>query len=136
MTLDISTLSSAVDRLAEGLARYELDTTDDQIRDGLIQRFEFTYELCHKMLKRYLMAASPSPDTIEPLPFPELIRMGNEQGLLLSEWKVWRHYRDIRNITSHTYNAAKAREVAEAIPAFLTEAQVLRDRLYARVQTL
>jgi nucleotidyltransferase substrate binding protein (TIGR01987 family) len=136
MTLDISTLSSAVDRLAEGLARYELDTSDDQIRDGLIQRFEFTYELCHKMLRRYLMAAAPSPDTIEQLAFPDLIRVGNEQGLLHSEWKVWRHYRDIRNITSHTYNAAKAREVAEAIPAFLAEAQVLRDRLQTRVQTL
>jgi hypothetical protein len=38
-------LANAVDRLREGLRRYELDRTDEQIRDGLIQRFEFTYEL-------------------------------------------------------------------------------------------
>jgi hypothetical protein len=45
MTLDISSLGNAVQRLREGLARYKREPSDDQIRDGLIQRFEFTYEL-------------------------------------------------------------------------------------------
>ena len=52
--LDISALEKAIDRLHEGLARYQRDISDTQIRDGLIQRFEFSYELSHKMLKRYL----------------------------------------------------------------------------------
>jgi Nucleotidyltransferase substrate binding protein like len=51
VTLDISAFKRAIDRLSEGLARYEQDTTDAQIRDGLIQRFEFTYDLAHKTLK-------------------------------------------------------------------------------------
>ena len=55
MSLDLSPLQQAVTRLKEGLARYERDISDTQIRDGLIQRFEFTYELSHKMLKRHLM---------------------------------------------------------------------------------
>jgi hypothetical protein len=42
LTLDISPFEKAIVRLSEGLARYELDVTDEQIRDGLIQRFEFT----------------------------------------------------------------------------------------------
>lgn len=47
-------LQKASKRLNEGLIRYQDDITDEQIRDGLIQRFESTYELSHKTLKRYL----------------------------------------------------------------------------------
>ncbi len=54
MSLDIKALANTVDRLREGLDRYNRDISDEQIRDGLIQRFEFTYEASHKMLKRYL----------------------------------------------------------------------------------
>ncbi len=36
MTLDTTSLESAVDRLEEGLARYLRDVSDAQIRDGLI----------------------------------------------------------------------------------------------------
>lgn len=54
MKLDMSSLELVITRLQEGIARYRQDTGDTQIRDGLIQRFEFTYELSHKMLKRYL----------------------------------------------------------------------------------
>ena len=133
MPLDISPLCNAVDRLAEGLARYRQDTTDDQIRDGLIQRFEFTYELSHKMLKRYLESISPSPETIDQMAFADLIRLGREQGLVRSEWKAWREFRDIRNITSHTYDLKKALVVVQAIPDFLAEAQHLRDRLQDRL---
>ena len=40
--LDLTPLKNAVNRLAEGLTRYAKDVTDTQIRDGLIQRFEFS----------------------------------------------------------------------------------------------
>jgi len=40
--LDITLLENVVVRLDEGLRRYLKDVTDAQIRDGLIQRFEFT----------------------------------------------------------------------------------------------
>lgn len=42
MTLDPSPLARAVARLREGLERYQRTPADEQIRDGLIQRFEFT----------------------------------------------------------------------------------------------
>lgn len=54
MKLDTTSFGNAVQRLREGLARYRREATDEQIRDGLIQRFEFTYELSHKLLRRYL----------------------------------------------------------------------------------
>ena len=40
--LDISVLEKAIDRLSEGLERYRQDISDTQIRDGLIQRIEFS----------------------------------------------------------------------------------------------
>ncbi len=42
MALDIGNLANAIERLDEGLRRYRDDTSDTQIRDGLVQRFEFT----------------------------------------------------------------------------------------------
>jgi len=75
-------LSRRVQRLREGLARYEREPKDEQICDGLIQRFEFTYELTHKMLRRYLRESAPSPEEIERMPFADLVRTGNAQGLL------------------------------------------------------
>ncbi len=42
MDLDLSPLLKAIARLQEGFDRYEKDHGDIQIRDGLIQRFEFT----------------------------------------------------------------------------------------------
>ncbi len=86
MNLDISSLIKAIKRLEEGLARYQSNTNDDQIRDGLIQRFEFTYELAHKMLKRYLEMASLTPGELDKADFQYLIRSANEQGLLLGDW--------------------------------------------------
>ena len=133
MTLDISAFEKAITRLTEGLARYQLDAADEQIRDGLIQRFEFTYELSHKMLKRYLEEQSPSPEQYDAMSFQDLIRSGNEQGLLMGDWPVWRAYREMRGKTSHTYDEKYALEVVAGIPGFLEDANYLRDQLRRRL---
>lgn len=94
-------------RLAEGLARYRADESDDQIRDGLIQRFEFTYDLSHELLRRALEAAAANPEEVDRMSFPTLIRTAAEQGLVGSDWAQWRTWREMRNITSHTDDEAK-----------------------------
>lgn len=130
--LDLSPLKNAVDRLREGLARYRRDTSDLQIRDGLIQRFEFTYEQSHKMLRRYLRMTSGSPDDYADADFQYVIRSGNEHGLLQGEWADWKRYRELRGKASHTYDEKMAREVAASIPDFLREAEALLERLEDR----
>lgn len=132
MPLDFSPLANAVARLDEGLARFRTDESDTQIRDGLIQRFEFTYDLAHKMLRRALEAAAANPEEVDRMTFPTLIRTASEQGLLAGDWTHWRTYREMRNITSHTYDEAKAVQVVAAIPDFLAEAHALVERLQAR----
>ena len=133
MKLDITSLDSVVRRVREGLARYEREPMDEQLRDGLIQRFEFTYELSHKMLKRYLKETAASPDEVDRMPFADLIRTGNAQGLLRNDWPAWRRFREMRTRTSHTYDARVAAQVASAIPAFVEEAEHLCAELQRRL---
>lgn len=130
---DITPLINAIARLDEGLARYRQDITDLQIRDGLIQRFEFTYELSHKMLKRYLEFSSPDPTVFDGMNFQDLIRSANEKDVLLGSWTQWRTYRDMRSRTSHTYDEEIALQVVDGIPAFLQEAEFLRNQLMERL---
>jgi nucleotidyltransferase substrate binding protein (TIGR01987 family) len=131
--LDITPLANAVDRLAEGLARHQREPQDEQLRDGLIQRFEFTYELCHRMLRRFIREGAASPGEVDQMAFQDLIRTANQQGLLLGDWPTWHRYRDLRARTSHAYHAATARAVAEAISDLLAEATFLRDQLRQRL---
>lgn len=128
--LDLTPLGNAVARLKEGLERHLRETGDTQVRDGLIQRFEFTYEISHKMLKRYLEAVSASPEQYDAMPFQDLIRSGNEQGLLSGDWPMWRAYRGMCSKTSHTYDEDVALEVVAGIPQFLAEA----DHLYRQLR--
>ena len=128
MQLDFSSFVRAVARLDEGLERYNRDTDDAQIRDGLIQRFEFTYDLAHKMLRRQLESVSANPEQVDRLSFADLIRSVTEQGLIKSDWSVWRTWREMRSTTSHTYDETKALQVVEGIPSFLAEAQDLAER--------
>ena len=133
MPLDVIPLRNAIGRLREGLARHQAEPADEQLRDGLIQRFEFTYELSHKMLRRYLQEVLPSAEDAARMTFAELVRTGNDRGLLRAEWPVWRHFRDIRTRTTHTYDAGTASEVVREIPPFLEEAEFLCGELEKRL---
>lgn len=130
--LDFTPLNNAIFRLDEGLSRYYQDIKDLQIRDGLIQRFEFTYEISHKMLKRYLEQISPNPEEFDAMHFQDLIRSANERGLLLGNWSDWKLYRDMRARTSHTYDEEIAISVVQGIPKFLSEVQFLQQQLQQR----
>jgi len=133
MTLNIAPLANAVTRLREGLERCRAAPQDEQLRDGLIQRFEFTYERSHKMLRRYLAEVSSSAEEVARMSFAELIHTGAAAGLLRSEWPTWRRYRDIRTRTTHTYDADTASAVVAEIPAFLDEAEYLCAELQKRL---
>ena len=129
----VEPLNRAIERLDEGLTRHHSDTWDTQVRDGLVQRFEFTYEQSHKTLKRYLEYASANPGEFDEMTFQDLIRTGNEQGLLLGNWSDWREFRQMRSSTSHAYSEEVALKVVARIPRFLEEAAYLRDRLRERL---
>ena len=127
--LDITPLAKALMRLVEGYDRYLLDISDTQIRDGLIQRFEFTYEISHKMIKRNLEMTSPSPKMYDCMPFPDLIRSANEQHWLKGNWNTWKIFREMRALGTQTYLDDVANQIVKGIPDFIDEASLLLQRL-------
>ncbi|MEO6352116.1 MAG: nucleotidyltransferase substrate binding protein [Burkholderiaceae bacterium] len=130
--LDLTSLVNALLRLDEGLQAYGAAPENALYRDATIQRFEFSYELSHKMLKRYLEMAAPNPASIDEMAFPDMIRTASEQGLLRSGWDRWKDYRNARSITSHTYDEEKAKQVMVIVPDFLLEARALLGELQKR----
>lgn len=64
--------------------------------------------------------------------FQNLIRTGNEKGILRSDWLRWRVYRQARTDSSHTYDARKAEAVYAIAPDFLEEAKYLYEQLVKR----
>lgn len=131
--LNIAPFERAIASLEEALTAHAAAPDSSLIRDACIQRFEYTYELAHKMLKRFLEMTSANPAELDDMSFQMLIRLGSERGLLLSDWSQWKDYRTARGATSHSYDERKAIEVFGNVPKFLEEARYLRDRLRRRL---
>ena len=104
----------------------------EQLRNSVTHCFKFTYELSHKMLRRYLEETAASPEDLELGTFQNLIRTGNERGLLRTDWLRWRIYHQARTDSSHTYDEGKAEAVYSIAPDFLEEAKFLYDQLAAK----
>ena len=133
--LDLSALRSALASLQKAVVRWQASAElDEELRDACIQRFEYTFELCWKMLKRRLEIELPDSQSVDTLSFREMIRSGAERGWI-ADADAWMVYRDKRNLTSHTYNAATATDVAVIIPAFALQASTLLSQLEARART-
>lgn len=89
----------------------ESDKTVDDLseleREGLIQRFEYTFELAWKTLQDYLMYLGfdfqTGPNTTIQLAF---------ENNILTDHDAWRKMAKARNLTSHTYNENEVSEIA------------------------
>ena len=130
--LDLTPLQGALASLRRALIRWQAtQEQDEELRDACIQRFEYTFELSWKMLARRLERDLPDARSVDAMSFRELVRSGGERGLV-RDVDAWMVFRDKRNITSHTYNAAKAADVASVLPSFADEAQALLVQLQTR----
>ena len=97
-------------------------------RQGLIQAFEFVFELAWNLMKDYFLyqgnpAITGSRDAIRTAFKQELIADG----------EGWMEMIKSRNQTAHTYNESIAVEIAERI---LNDYQVLFIRFLRRMQEL
>jgi nucleotidyltransferase substrate binding protein (TIGR01987 family) len=129
--LDLSPLQRALAALDRAAIRALGAPEDEELRDATIQRFEYSFELCWRMLKRHLEQVVPDPNHLDALSFRELFREGAERGLL-SEIEPWLEYRHQRNRTSHTYNPSAAESVFRTAAAFRSAARALLDELERR----
>lgn len=124
--LDFSPLHKALASLERAIAMPK----DEFIRDSVIQRFEYTYELCWKLLKRHL-EQDEGPDSVDRLTRKELFRLAAEKGLI-DDVAAWFAYHAHRNETSHTYHEETAERVYEAACRFAPDAARLLAALESR----
>ncbi|MHB1650928.1 MAG: nucleotidyltransferase substrate binding protein [Desulfitobacteriaceae bacterium] len=99
---------NALARLKEGLAKY--DEINDLSRDGVIQRFEFTFELSWKTLKAIFedegLAGLNSPKTVLREAFA---------AELIKDDELWLAMLSDRNSTAHIYSEQPAIEICRNI---------------------
>jgi nucleotidyltransferase substrate binding protein (TIGR01987 family) len=110
----------------------EDDFLDDIIKEGLIQRFEYTHELAWNVMKDYLF----SQGGIKVLGSKDATRSAFAAELIL-DGDVWMKMINSRNQTSHTYNEDTANEIFEDIidvylPAFLAFKKVMEQKQYGK----
>ncbi len=132
-TLDLSAFEKALASLFEVIKVYNDDKTNLITRDSMIQRFEYTYSLALKMIKRYFLNGAFVFENIDSMTFNEMIRQANKMGLLRSNLEKWDNYRQKRNLTSHTYDENVAKEVVSIIEDFAQEVQYLLDKLKEKI---
>lgn len=136
MTLDVSSLRNALTALEKSLKFLASDMARDtelreQFRAAAIQAFEFTHELAFKMLKRQLEQMSADPAAIDTMGYMDVIRTGAEAGLI-ADIARYRDYREKRNITSHTYDQAKAELIVSVLNDFRDDVRHLLAELERR----
>jgi len=98
---------------------------------GVIQNFEFVYEISFKMIKRRLDLDSASAGDIDGLNFRDILRLAGETGLV-DDVSAWFEYRTMRNITAHTYDPEKAQQVYLGALTFRGDAIALLTQLELR----
>lgn len=117
--VSLSRLKMALDSLRRGYT----DSPSELERDGLIQRFEYSLELCWKTSKKVLFfngIESDSPKNV----IREMAQLG-----WISNPEVWIDYIDKRNQTSHIYNEQVALEIFSVIKAFIEDSENLFQTL-------
>lgn len=137
MKLDYSTLEDAVAQLQTSFdyLHGDLARTDsglrEQFRAATIQAFEFTYELAVKMIQRQLAQIAANPDTLREMDFADRMRDAADAGIVREAVSFIR-YRELRNKTSHTYDADRAEETVLVIDEFLRDMRFLLRELQKR----
>jgi nucleotidyltransferase substrate binding protein (TIGR01987 family) len=134
--LDLSAFRDAVTSLKDAIgvvndtAWFSVQTAEVQktLLAGVIQNFEFVYELSVKMIRRQLEKSAASPTEVDFSDFRDVLRSAAEKGLI-EDVEAWFRYRKMRNVTSHTYNDEKAQQVYEETTGFLEHAASLLKRL-------
>ncbi|KXG78807.1 hypothetical protein AN618_01450 [Fervidicola ferrireducens] len=100
---------NALKRLEEGV---NIDPSNEIIIDGVIQRFEFAFELAWKLIKDCL-----EYEGIEVKSPRSAIREGFKAGII-SDGEAWIEMLIDRSKTSHIYDENEARAIYNKIKSF------------------
>ena len=102
----------------------------DALKAGVIQNFEFTYEMAWKFIKRWLEKNYGS-QVVDGVTRRELFRLAAESHLI-NDVEEWMLFHRARNQTSHTYDEQIALEVYDNSIQFLPVVEHLYQQLSAK----
>ena len=115
----------ALGQLKKFVQKGELNELEEQ---GLIQAFEYTYELAWNSLKDYLEAQGET----EIHGSRDALRLAFKRGLI-EDGETWMEMIESRSLTSHTYNEEVAKQIANAVSQkYLSRFVALRKKLLPR----
>lgn len=92
----------ALNLLLAAFSSKPLDQLNDLEKEGVIQRFEYTFELGWKTIKDYLVYSGIQFSVISPR---DVLREAF-QARVIADGTVWIAMLDDRNLLSHTYDQA------------------------------
>lgn len=130
LTQALAALERAIAVVRQAQADGSPPNVQEVLQAGLIQSFEFTYELSWKTIRRVL-GDELGAMTVDGLSRRELYRLA-QQHLLLTDVERWMDYHQARNLTSHVYDQVLAASIAATSAEFFGDADDLLDRLRAR----
>jgi nucleotidyltransferase substrate binding protein (TIGR01987 family) len=113
-------LARSLDRLGEALT---VGAEEPLAIDGTVQRFEFTFELFWKVVRRLLALQGVDANSPKAV-LQKAYRLG-----WLDDEQEWLDVLKDRNLTSHTYREALALEIYSRIPAHHAAMRTAFDRL-------
>lgn len=93
--------------LSEAIQTMQIRELNQLEQEGIIQRFEYTWELTWKVLKDYLEYKGVILGTITPASVIKAAIAAN----LIQNGEVWMNALDSRNKMSHTYNFKKFKTI-------------------------
>lgn len=121
----LNNFNNALHRLKEADKEFNKQGVSDVVRDGFIQRFEFTYELAWKTTKVFL-----EDNGIVDINSPKAAIKEAYAQKLISNEKNWLLMLNDRNMTSHTYKEEIAAEIAQRISGrYIKEFELLLERM-------
>ncbi|MYC31560.1 MAG: nucleotidyltransferase [Chloroflexi bacterium] len=138
MPLELDSLRNSIKALTDLLAVSENDARMGQlsdverngIRSGVIQNFEVTYELCWKLMARWL-STYVNPEVADGVTRRQLFRLAAENRLI-PDVDLWMQHHEARNATTHIYDEERAMMVYRATREFAHDAQRFLLALEAR----
>ncbi len=95
-------------------------------RSACVKEFEVVEELCGSLLKKRIRPFFPSNRDVDGLTFKGIFRHAAKHVLITADaCERWPGYRDVRNESAHRYGEEFAKDVLDALPAFIPDAQAL-----------
>jgi nucleotidyltransferase substrate binding protein (TIGR01987 family) len=131
MKLSLTALKKSVTSLSVAVQEQTDNLTPTQKllhRDGIIQRFEYTYELSWKFMRRALKEAEGESRLDVLANRYDLFRLAAQVDLI-SDVRIWMTYHEARNKTSHIYDEVVAQEVFFVAVQFVEDAKLLLGKL-------